>query len=205
MRKWGTGHDTREGSSHLDDYLTSLKMGQSSFKPHFRFKGFPLRTGLLLLALSLTIGGVAASVAMTLYGNSSTTPNQVSLGVGQAAANSCETTGDQLYTDTVGKYDDTQTAFVLEQINVHGLDPNCAGKALTLVIHPTSGNDATLTCTLPATSAVSPTSYSQATFIFATSANATAASGQYVCSSAGNTIYYPYLLASVANSAVSIQ
>jgi hypothetical protein len=205
MRKWGSGQGSGEQNSHLNNYLTSLKMGQSNFKPHFRFKGVPLRTGMLLLALSLTIGGVAASVAMTIYGNSSTTPNQVSLGVGQASANSCETTGDQLYTDTVGKYDDTQTAFVLEQINVHGLDAACAGKALTLVIHPTSGSDATLTCTLPATSAVSPASYNLATFIFATSSSATGASGQYVCSSSGNTISYPYLLASVANSAVSIQ
>lgn len=166
----------------------------------------------LLLGVSLAVGGVAASVAITIYGNNSTTPGQLSLGVGQAVATSCDQ-NTNVHTDTIGTYVDTYTDFVLQQVNVSQVDPNCGGKLMNLVLRINNGQDVNLTCQLPASTAFQSgvtTNFSLATFEFAT--NAVTTNG-YVwgCTSATYAInptaaiQYPTLLASIAASAVQIK
>jgi hypothetical protein len=165
----------------------------------------------LVLAAALTASGVAASVAITLRGNNSTQDGVVSLGVGQAVANSCDTT-TTTKTDTVSQYVDTYTDFVLQQLNVYNVDPGCGGKAMTLVVRMTSGGDVNLTCSLPASNAISgltTSTYNLATFIFTTTSTyTTSAVGQYFCGNASNLIPYsptPKYMASIAATAVQIQ
>ena len=125
----------------------------------------------LLLAASLAVGGVAASLQITVYGNRSSVPGQLSLGVGQAIATSCDK-NTQVHTDTIGNYvDDPYGDFILQQVNVSQVDPNCGGKLMTLVVRLSpNGSDINLNCSLPASTAFGATSaFSLATFAFATS------------------------------------
>ena len=162
----------------------------------------------LIIAAALTASGVAASVAITLRGNNSTQDGVVSLGVGQAIANSCDNTSTTK-TDTISQYVDTYTDFTLQQLNVYNVDPNCGGKVMNLVVRMTGGSDVNLTCNLPASNAISGLSTSQynlATFIFTTSSTFTTSSvGQYFCGGSGNLISNPKYMASIAATAVQIQ
>ena len=132
----------------------------------------------------------------------------VSLGVGQAIANSCDNTSTTK-TDTISQYVDTYTDFTLQQLNVYNVDPNCGGKVMNLVVRMTGGSDVNLTCNLPASNAISGLSTSQynlATFIFTTSSTFTTSSvGQYFCGGSGNLISNPKYMASIAATAVQIQ
>jgi hypothetical protein len=162
----------------------------------------------LIVAAALTTSGVAAAVAITLRGNNSTQDGVVSLGVGQAIANSCDN-NSTTKTDTISQYVDTYTDFTLQQLNVYNVDPNCGGKVMNLVVRMTGGSDVNLTCNLPASNAISGLSTSQynlATFIFTTSSTfTTSAVGQYFCGGAGNVISNPKYMASIAATAVQIQ
>ena len=167
----------------------------------------------LLLGVSLAVGGVAASVAITIYGNNSTVAGQLSLGVGQAVATSCDQ-NTNVHTDTIGTYVDTYTDFVLQQVNVSQVDPNCGGKLMNLVLRINNGQDVNLTCQLPSSTSFSgaTTNFSLATFEFATN-TITTNTGNYIygCTTglyAVNptaAIQYPTLLASIAASAVQIK
>ena len=161
----------------------------------------------LALAASLAVGGVAASVAITIYGNNSTVAGQLSLGVGQAVATSCDQSTN-VHTDTIGNYIDTPyTDFILQQVNVSQVDPNCGGKLMNLVIRLNGASDVNLTCQLPASNNFSgaTTNFSLATFAFATSAVSN--NGLlYGCSTGTTTsISNGVYLASIAASAVQIK
>jgi len=163
----------------------------------------------LVLAAALTASGVAASVAITLRGNNSTQDGVVSLGVGQAVANSCDN-NSTTKTDTISQYVDAYADFTLQQLNVYNVDPNCGGKLMNLVVRMNpSGNDINLTCSLPASNAIAgltTSQYNQATFIFTTSSTyTTSAVGQYFCGGSGNLISNPKYMASIAATAVQIQ
>jgi hypothetical protein len=210
----------RFGKKGLQD-LPSSKYFSNSYSglKHIERKGsrfLRVRTTQQLLALiiaaALTTSGVAAAVAITLRGNNSTQDGVVSLGVGQAIANSCDN-NSTTKTDTISQYVDTYTDFVLQQLNVYNVDPNCGGKVMNLVVRMTpNGNDVNLTCTLPASNAISgfaTSQYNLATFIFTTSSTyTTSAIGQYFCGNASNVIPYsptPKYMASIAATAVQIQ
>jgi alpha-L-arabinofuranosidase len=111
----------------------------------------------------MTVTGVVASVAITIRGNSSTTDNIVSLGVGKALANSCNNS-TAVKTDTISQWDDTYGDFMLQRVDVSGVQSSCQNNAMTLVINMSTGNDLNVTCNLPATGAQV---YSQGTFVFA--------------------------------------
>ena len=210
----------RFGKKGLQD-LPSSKYFSNSYSglKHIERKGsrfLRVRTTQQLLALiiaaALTTSGVAAAVAITLRGNNSTQDGVVSLGVGQAIANSCDN-NSTTKTDTISQYVDTYTDFVLQQLNVYNVDPNCGGKVMNLVVRMTpSGNDVNLTCTLPASNAISgfaTSQYNLATFIFTTTSTyTTSAIGQYFCGNGSNVIPYsptPKYMASIAATAVQIQ
>jgi len=175
------------------------KLNLGSFrKPRTQIMAFAL-------AASLAVGGVAASVAITIYGNNSTVAGQLSLGVGQAVATSCDQSTN-VHTDTIGNYIDSYSDFILQQVNVSQVDPNCGGKLMNLVIKLNNASDVNLTCQLPASNNFSgaTTNFSLATFAFAT--GAVSSSGLlYGCTSATSSIATPVYLASIAASAVQIK
>jgi len=123
------------------------------------------------LGLALSLGGVSAAVAILVRGNSSTTDGVVSLGVGQASADTCDTT--TINTDTTSRWYDANETFMIEKVELWGIDSACASKTLSLVMNYSgAGGDRTYTCTLPTTSLITG-NYNLATFAFATSAIAT--------------------------------
>ena len=148
-------------------------------------------------AIILTIGGVTASVAITLRGNSSTQDGIVSLGVGQAAADSCNKT-TTVKTDTISQWDDTYGDFTLQRVNVTGVVSSCQNHVLTLVLNMSSGPDFNVACSLPASASFT---YEQSTFVFTTSAYS-APAGQYSC---GTFSPYPMYMASISAAAVQIK
>jgi len=159
------------------------------------------------LAASLAVGGVAASVAITIYGNNSTVAGQLSLGVGQAIATSCDQ-NTNVHTDTIGNYvDSPYSDFILQQVNVSQVDPNCGGKLMNLVVKLNGATDVNLTCQLPASNNFSgaTSNFSLATFAFATSAISN--SGYlYGCSTGATTSFSNGVyLASIAATAVQIK
>ena len=131
------------------------------------------------LGLVLSLGGVSAAVAILVRGNSSSTDGIVSLGVGQAVASTCDTT--TINTDTSSRWFDANETFMIEKVELWGIDEQCAGKTLTLVMNYSPLADQSYVCTLPTTSSISGT-YSQATFFFATTSLATT-STTFRCSS----------------------
>jgi hypothetical protein len=155
------------------------------------------QTMLFTLAVAVTATGVMASVAITLRGNSSATDGVVSLGVGQAAATSCNT-GTTVKTDTISEWDDTYGDFTLQKVEVTGVLPTCENNVMTLVLNMSTGDDINVTCNLPASNSLT---YSQATFIFATSAYS-ASSPEYSC---GTFPGYPKYMASISAAAVEIK
>jgi len=155
----------------------------------------------LVLASGLAVGGVFATIQITIYGNNSTVAGQLSLGVGQAIATSCDQSTN-VHTDTIGNYvDNPYYDFILQQVNVSQVDPNCGGKLMNLVIRLNNAPDVNLSCNLPASNAFSPNTFSQATFAFATS-SITTSSLLYQCS---NGVPNGTYLASIAASAVQIK
>jgi hypothetical protein len=152
---------------------------------------------ILGLAIALTATGVVASVAITIRGNSSTEDGVVSLGVGQAAANSCNT-GTTVKTDTISQWDDTYGDFTLQRVNVSGVKSACQNNVMTLVLNITGGADLNVNCSLPASSSLT---YEQATFVFTTSAF-TATAPEYSC---GTFTPYPKYMASISAAAVQIK
>lgn len=183
-------------------YSSPIKKIQGS--PTKTIKGRPLyQIILLIVASSLTITGVAASVAITIRGNNSTVDNQLSLGVGQARAISCETSST-LSVDTTSQWDDNLGDFTLQRLDVSKVDPSCGGKELTLVVDMLNSPNVNVVCNLPASNAISGVSssnYSQATFVFATSAFTPSLTGQYAC----GTFSYPLYMASISATAVQIK
>jgi hypothetical protein len=159
------------------------------------------------LAASLAVGGVAASVAITIYGNNSTVAGQLSLGVGQAIATSCDQ-NTNVHTDTIGNYvDSPYSDFILQQVNVSQVDPNCGGKLMNLVVklYP-NGSDLNLNCSLPASTAFGATSaFSLATFAFATSAVSNSGYLWGCTTGATNSFSNGVYLASIAATAVQIK
>jgi len=136
------------------------------------------KTLIISLGLTLSLGGVSAAVAILVRGNSSSTDGVVSLGVGQATANTCDTT--TINTDTTSRWYDANETFMIEKVELWGVDSACATKTLSLVMNYSgAGGDRTYTCTLPTTSLISGT-YSLATFAFATNSIATTSS-YYQC------------------------
>ena len=155
------------------------------------------QTFLFTFAIMVTATGVMASVAITLRGNSSTTDGVVSHGVGQAAANSCNT-GTTVKTDTISQWDDTYGDFTLQRVDVTGVLPTCENNVMTLVLNMSSGADVNVTCNLPASNSIT---YSQTTFSFATSAFSTNGN-MYSC---GTFTPYPKYMASISAAAVQIK
>jgi hypothetical protein len=151
---------------------------------------------LFALAIALTVTGVVASVAITVRGNSSTQDNVISLGVGQAQANSCNNS-TAVKTDTISQWDDTYGDFTLQRVDVSGVQSSCQNQAMTLVINMSSGSDLNVTCSLPATGALV---YTQGTFVFATQAFSNTGS-QYGCPQ----FSYPLYMASISAAAVQIK
>jgi hypothetical protein len=146
----------------------------------------------------LSLTGVVAAVAITVTGNSGS-PGQVSLAVGKADTVACDTeTG--VKTDTISSWSDTYTDFTLGKVNLSNVDATCAGKTLTLVLYLNNATSQSLTCSLPATIAVS---YSQATFTFATASFVTSSIYEWPCTSV-NLIPTPVYMASLAGTAVQI-
>jgi hypothetical protein len=199
--------------SHRRD-LPSARYFDGSFKSNSnrispKFKGRSLQQIILLVFIAaLTTTGVAASVSITLRGNNSNQDGVISLGVGHANTSSCDT-GTTTKSDTLSQYDDTAGDFLLNQINVYNVDPNCGGKILNLVIQMDGGGDINLACNLPASNAISgltSSQYNMATFIFSTSSTfATTATGQYYCGSSGNLIASNKLMASISATAIQIR
>ena len=153
---------------------------------------------LVSLAIALTVTGVVAAVAITVRGNSSTTDNVISLGVGQAQANSCNAT-TAVKTDTISQWDDPRGDFTLQRVDVTGVQSSCANNALTLVINMTSGTDLNVTCTLPASTSLA---YTQGTFVFA-STSFTSSGSAYGCPAFGST--NALYMASISAAAVQIK
>ena len=134
-------------------------------------KSLAAKVVVITLGLVLSLGGVSAAVAILVRGNSSTTDGVVSLGVGQAVANTCDTT--TINTDTTSSWFDYYETFMIEKVELWGVDSACASKTLTLVMNFSSPYpDQTYTCVLPTTSLITG-NYNLATFAFATSSIAT--------------------------------
>lgn len=134
------------------------------------------KTLVISLGLALSLGGVSAAVAILVRGNSSSTDGVVSLGVGQAVANTCDTT--TINTDTTSRWYDANETFMIEKVELWGVDSACATKTLSLVLNYSgAGGDRTYTCVLPTSSLIN---YSLSTFAFATSSIATT-STYYQC------------------------
>jgi len=161
-------------------FLESSIIGRQPAKVQRQVANRPKRTfqqALLFgIAITMTVTGVVAAVGITIRGNSSTTDNVVSLGVGKAAANSCNNS-TAVKTDTISQYDDNLGDFTLQRVNVSGVQSSCANNAMTLVINMSSGTDLNVTCNLPATGA---TAYTQGTFVF-TTASYSAGANEFAC------------------------
>ena len=147
-------------------------------------------------AIALTVSGVAASVAITIRGNSATQNNVISLGVGAAKAESCNN-NTSIKTDTISKWDDGVGDFTLQRVDVTGVQSSCQNHAMTLVIDMSSGADFNVTCNLPATGAAV---YSQGTFVFTTQAY-TATGSEYGCPTFADPLY----MASISAAAIEIK
>ena len=200
MRKWRRSHDP-----HLLPIASFLEKSiiyrQGKPQREERSKSASGRTMqqsvLFAFAIALTISGVVASVAITVRGNSSTTDNVISLGVGQAQADSCNNS-TAVKADTISQWDDTYGDFTLQRVDVTGIQSACANHAMTMVINMSSGNDLNVTCNpLPASNSAV---YTQGTFVFATQAFSTSGS-QYGCP----TFSYPLYMASISAAAVQIK
>jgi hypothetical protein len=197
-KKWKRSHQLPI-SSYLEK--RPVRGGESSqifskLNPRKAGRTLP-QTILFFFAVVVTATGVMASVAITLRGNSSTTDGVVSLGVGQAAATSCNT-GTTVKTDTISQWDDTYADFTLQRVEVTGVLPTCENNVMTLVLNMSSGADVNVTCSLPASNSLT---YSQATFVFASS-SFTATSPEYSC---GTFPGYPKYMASISAAAVQIK
>jgi len=158
-----------------DSNLMNRLGARTAIPSRYRKAGSSSRISLKVVAISLglalSLGGVSAAVAILVRGNSSSTDGVVSLGVGQATANTCDTT--TINTDTTSRWYDANETFMIEKVELWGVDSACATKTLSLVLNYSgAGGDRTYTCTLPTTSLISGT-YSLATFAFATSSIAT--------------------------------
>ena len=157
-------------TSHLMDRIQVINSKPTRYKKAGNEKSLGARVVVITLGLALSLGGVSAAVAIIVRGNSGG-DNVVSLGVGQAAANSCDTT--TINTDTTSRWFDSYETFMIEKVELWGVDSACATKTLTLVMNYQTGYpDQTYTCVLPTTSLITG-NYSQATFAFATSSIAT--------------------------------
>jgi hypothetical protein len=157
-------------SSSLMDRING-STSPARYKKSGREKSLTAKVVVITLGLVLSLGGVSAAVAILVRGNSSTTDGVVSLGVGQAVANTCDTT--TINTDTTSRWFDSYETFMIEKVELWGVDSACATKTLTLVMNFSSPYpDQTYTCVLPTTSLITGT-YSLATFAFATSSIAT--------------------------------
>ena len=196
-KKWRKSHQLPI-SSYLEKRAVSRAHSSQIFTQlHPRKSGRTLpQTILFTFAVMVTATGVMASVAITLRGNSSTTDGVVSLGVGQAAATSCNT-GTTVKTDTISEWDDTLGDFALQTVEVTGVLPTCENNVMTLVLNMSSGADINVTCNLPASNSLT---YSQATFVFATQ-SLTLSSPQYFCGTFTN----PKYMASISAAAVQIK
>jgi hypothetical protein len=148
------------------------------------------------VAIALTVTGVAASVAITIRGNSATQNNVISLGVGAAKAESCNN-DTAIKTDTISEWDDNFGDFTLQRVDVTGVQSSCQNHAMKLVIAMSSGPDLNVSCSLPATGS---DVYSQGTFVFATQTFTTSGS-QYGCPA----FSYPLYMASISAAAIEIK
>jgi hypothetical protein len=166
-------------TSHLMDRIQVSNSKPARYKKAGNEKSLAAKVVVVTLGLVLSMGGVSAAVAILVRGNSSTTDGVVSLGVGQAVANTCDTT--TINTDTTSRWFDSYETFMIEKVELWGVDSACATKTLTLVMNYSSPiPDQTYTCVLPTTSLITG-NYNQATFAFATSSFATT-STYYRCS-----------------------
>jgi len=157
-------------TSHLMDRIQVTNSKPARYKKAGKEKSLAAKVVVITLGLALSLGGVSAAVAIIIRGNSGE-DNVVSLGVGKADANSCDTT--TINTDTTSRWYDSYETFMIEKVELWGVDTACATKTLTLVMNYQVGYpDQTYTCVLPTTS-VFTLNYNQATFIFASSAIAT--------------------------------
>ena len=160
----------------------SISSGRDRKGASKRSKGFGHRTFqqsvLFFLAIAITASGVAASVAITIRGNSSGSDDVVSLGVGKAQANSCNN-DTAVKVDTISQWDENTEDFLLSRVDVSGVQPSCATHVMTMVIAfapPTS--DLIVSCNLPDTSTAFNVGGS---FVFPTSDTYTASASQYLC------------------------
>ncbi len=171
-----------------------------------RKKLSPGKSALLIaLAISLTLGGVAASVQIVIRGNHDVGPNKISLGVGHALATSCTNNAD-VKTDTISQYVDDQNDFVLQQLNVSQIDTACAGQTMNLIVHLSdNGTDVNVLCDIPTTDSFN--FDSTTVFVFATTGITPGAIGggtsTWGCNNF-NTGVSPVLMASISATAVQI-
>ena len=108
---YAIGMNMRSGMRKKRDLPTSSLMeriNRSSVPARYRKNGkdksLAAKVVVITLGLVLSLGGVSAAVAILVRGNSSTTDGVVSLGVGQAVANTCDTT--TVNTDTTSRWYD---------------------------------------------------------------------------------------------------
>ena len=165
-------------SSNLMDRVNGSKR-PARYKKNGNNNSLTAKVAVITLGLVLSLGGVSAAVAILVRGNSSSTDGVVSLGVGQATANTCDTT--TINTDTTSRWFDANETFMIEKVELWGVDTECAGKTLTLVMNYSPLADQSYTCILPTTSLITG-NYNLATFAFATSAISTT-STYYLCAS----------------------
>ena len=187
-------------NSNLMDRINT-KAIPSHYRKAKREKAHAAKVGIVILGLVLSLGGVSAAVAILVRGNSSTTDGVVSLGVGQAVANTCDTT--TINTDTTSRWYDSFETFMIERVDLWGVDSACATKTLTLVMNYSPFADQSYTCTLPTTS-IFGGNYNLATFIFSTSSVATS-SMQYRCTQIGATPYNLTLTTTSALAGTAVQ
>ena len=198
FRRWKRSHHLPISSYLEGRNVKRVEASQIFSRLNPRKSGRTLPQAFLFtFAIVVTATGVMASVAITLRGNSSTTDGVVSLGVGQAAATSCNT-GTTVKTDTISQWDDTYGDFTLQRVEITGVQETCANNVMTLVLNMSSGADVNVTCNLPASTSVT---YSQATFSFATSAFSTSGNNW----SCGTFSPYPMYMASISAAAVQIK
>ena len=165
-------------SSNLMDRVNGSKR-PARYKKSGNKNSLTAKVVVITLGLVLSLGGVSAAVAILVRGNSSSTDGVVSLGVGQATANTCDTT--TINTDTTSRWFDANETFMIEKVELWGVDTECAGKTLTLVMNYSPLADQSYTCILPTTSLITG-NYNLATFAFATTAISTT-STYYLCAS----------------------
>jgi hypothetical protein len=181
----------------------SISSGRDRKGGSKRSKSFGHRTFqqsvLFFLAIAITVSGVAASVAITIKGNSyNGEDNIVSLGVGKAQATSCNNS-TAVKVDTISQWDENAEDFLLSRVDVSGVQPSCATHAMTMVIafeSPTP--DLTVSCNLPDTS----TAFNAGgSFVFPTSDTYTASASQYLCPNFSSGL----LMSKIAAAAVEIK